>query len=80
MTAGAELRAAVEAWIADDPDAGDRAELQALLDRAFPGAGGGRMLAMRMLGRWANCGTGSRTGCISGRLACAAWSPRGRTG
>jgi phosphomannomutase len=26
-----------EAWIADDPDAGDRAELRALLDRAFPG-------------------------------------------
>ncbi len=41
MTDGAELRAAVEAWIADDPDAGDRAELQALLDRAFPGAGAG---------------------------------------
>ncbi len=39
MTDGAELRAAVEAWIADDPDAGDRAELQALLDRAFPPAG-----------------------------------------
>jgi phosphomannomutase len=35
------LRTAVEAWIADDPDAGDRAELRALLDRAFPGAGGG---------------------------------------
>ena len=32
----AELRAAVEAWIADDPDPGDRAELQALLDQAFP--------------------------------------------
>ena len=41
MTGEAELRAAVEAWIADDPDPGDRAELQALLDRAFP-AGGGR--------------------------------------
>ena len=26
----------VEAWIADDPDLGDRAELQTLLDRAFP--------------------------------------------
>ena len=36
MTAEAELRAAAEAWIADDPDAGDRAELRALLDRAFP--------------------------------------------
>ncbi len=38
MTAEGELRGAVEAWIADDPDAGDRAELRALLDRAFPGA------------------------------------------
>ena len=37
----ADLRAAVEAWIADDPDPGDRAELQALLERAFP-AGGAR--------------------------------------
>jgi phosphomannomutase len=36
VTGEAELRAAVEAWIADDPDPGDRAELQALLDRAFP--------------------------------------------
>jgi phosphomannomutase len=34
-----ELRAAVEAWIADDPDAGDRAELDALLDRAFAAEG-----------------------------------------
>jgi phosphomannomutase len=41
VTAEAELRAAVEAWIADDPDPGDRTELQGLLDRAFP-AGGGR--------------------------------------
>ena len=37
MTAEAELRDAVEAWIADDPDAGDRAELQALLGRAYAG-------------------------------------------
>jgi len=36
VTGEAELRAAVEAWIADDPDPGDRAGLQALLDRAFP--------------------------------------------
>ena len=36
----AELRAAVKAWIADDPDAGDRAELQGLLERAFEGSGG----------------------------------------
>jgi phosphomannomutase len=42
VTAEGELRAAVEAWIADDPDAGDRAELQALLDRAFPGADTGQ--------------------------------------
>jgi len=41
VTAEAGLRAAAEAWIADDPDAGDRAELRALLDRAFPGAGAG---------------------------------------
>ena len=34
----------MEAWIADDPDAGDRAELRALLDRAFPGAGTDRGL------------------------------------
>jgi phosphomannomutase len=41
VTSEAELRGAVEAWIADDPDPGDRAELQALLERAFP-AGGAR--------------------------------------
>ncbi len=35
VTTEAELRGAVEAWIADDPDPRDRAELQALLDRAF---------------------------------------------
>ncbi|HEV2537373.1 MAG TPA: phospho-sugar mutase [Streptosporangiaceae bacterium] len=34
-----ELRAAVEAWIADDPDEGDRAELQSLLARALPAEG-----------------------------------------
>jgi phosphomannomutase len=41
VTSEAELRAAVEAWIADDPDPGDRAELQALLDRAVPAGGPG---------------------------------------
>jgi phosphomannomutase len=41
VTAEAELPAAAEAWIAGDPDAGDRAELRALLDRAFPGDGSG---------------------------------------
>jgi phosphomannomutase len=35
----AELRGVVEAWIADDPDAGDRAELQTLLEQAFPEPG-----------------------------------------
>ena len=39
MTDEAELRAAVETWIADDPDPDDRAELQALLDRAFAADG-----------------------------------------
>jgi phosphomannomutase len=34
VTVGAELRARVEAWIAEDPDPVDRAELAALLDRA----------------------------------------------
>jgi phosphomannomutase len=38
----AELRAAAGAWIADDPNAGDRAELQALLDRAYAAAEAGR--------------------------------------
>jgi phosphomannomutase len=40
VTTEAELREAVEGWIADDPDARDRAELQALLDRADASAGG----------------------------------------
>jgi phosphomannomutase len=35
------LRMVVEAWIADDPDARDRAELRALLDRAFGDSGAG---------------------------------------
>jgi phosphomannomutase len=35
VTSNAELGGEVEAWIADDPDVADRAELQALLDRAF---------------------------------------------
>ena len=34
MTVEAGLRSAAEAWISDDPDPGDRAELQALLERA----------------------------------------------
>ena len=39
MTIEAGFRAEVEAWIADDPDLGDRAELRALLDRADVGGG-----------------------------------------
>ena len=39
MTGEADFRGVVEAWIADDPDARDRAELQALLDRAFADGG-----------------------------------------
>jgi phosphomannomutase len=35
-----ELRRAVEGWIADDPDAGDRAELQGLLERAVGSTAG----------------------------------------
>ncbi|HYB16656.1 MAG TPA: phospho-sugar mutase [Streptosporangiaceae bacterium] len=38
MTSEVELRDMVEAWIVDDPDAADRAELRALLDRAIAGA------------------------------------------
>jgi phosphomannomutase len=43
VTTEAQLRSLVEAWIADDPDAWDRTELRALLDRAFaePGTGNG---------------------------------------
>ena len=92
MVAGeAEFRGAVEAWIADDPDAGDRAELRALLDRAYgsaetgPGVASGvqattgkRMAAMRPRSR--NCGTGSRGGSSSGRPGCGVWSPPARTG
>ena len=38
VTTEVELRDMVEAWIVDDPDAADRAELRALLDRAIAGA------------------------------------------
>ena len=33
MTVDAELRTAVEAWLDDDPDERDQAELRALLER-----------------------------------------------
>ena len=39
MTGEGDLQAAVAAWIADDPDPGDRAELQTLLDRAYASGG-----------------------------------------
>jgi phosphomannomutase len=41
VTSVDKLRGTVEAWIADDPDDGDRAELQGLLDQADVGAGDG---------------------------------------
>ena len=41
MASGDELRAAVLAWIQDDPDEKDRAELRALLGRACPSPGTG---------------------------------------
>jgi phosphomannomutase len=48
VTTDAELRAVVEAWIADDPDAGDRAELRALLDGATTdGSGAGALAELR---------------------------------
>src|SRR6266567_968838 len=40
VTIDGELRAAVEAWVADDPDPVDRAELASLLDAALAGAAG----------------------------------------
>src|SRR5437868_7008007 len=42
-----ELWGAVEAWIADDPDEGDRAELQELLDGAGGGEAGGAIAELR---------------------------------
>jgi len=61
VTGEAELRATVEAWIADDPDPGDRTELQALLDRAFP-AGGGRPGAGARAGAEAEARAGAGAG------------------
>src|SRR6202050_2268955 len=46
MDAG-ELRERVEAWIADDPDAGDRAELRALADRGFGGSDAAALAELR---------------------------------
>ncbi len=55
MTVEAGLRATVEAWIADDPDEGDRAELRALLECALSAgaanAGAAAELRDRFAGR-----------------------------
>ncbi len=53
MAIDGDLRAAVEAWVADDPDERDRAELRSLLDRARAGAAGaaGAELRDRFAGR-----------------------------
>jgi phosphomannomutase len=42
-----ELRERVAAWIADDPDAGDRAELSGLADRAFGGPDAAALAELR---------------------------------
>jgi phosphomannomutase len=57
----------VEAWIADDPDAGDRAELQALLDRAFAAEGNGG-------GPEGNADLGPDAGTGTGQTGNAGWS------
>ncbi len=47
MTGEGELLARVAAWITDDPDAGDRAELGALADRAFGGSDAAALAELR---------------------------------
>jgi phosphomannomutase len=42
-----ELRERVEAWVADDPDPGDRAELRGLADRAFGGPDAAALAELR---------------------------------
>jgi len=78
VTGEAELRAAVEAWIADDPDPGDRAELQALLERAFL-AGGARAGAGTGALAGANAGAGAGTG-AGARTGAGAGTGDGRAG
>jgi phosphomannomutase len=51
VTVEAGLRATVEAWIADDPDEGDRGELRALLECALADAGAAAELRDRFAGR-----------------------------
>ena len=71
VTGKAELRGMVEAWIADDPDARDRAELckGCLTGPTRPLAG--RVTHMRRRSR--SCGTGLRGGWSSGRPGCGGW-------
>src|ERR1700751_1902924 len=47
VTTEAELRGAVEAWIADDPDERDQAELRGLLKRAFGRSDGAALAELR---------------------------------
>jgi phosphomannomutase len=68
VTAETELRAVVEAWIADDPDSVDRAELQGLLGRAF--ADGGTNSGARAA-RSARAGAGESAGAGAGESAGA---------
>jgi phosphomannomutase len=55
----AEFRATVEGWIADDPDARDRAELQALLDLAYASTSAGSGAAAAGSGAAAAAGSGA---------------------
>jgi phosphomannomutase len=71
VTGDAELRGAVEVWIAGDPDPGDRAELQALLDRAFP-AGGARVGAEAGADAGAATGAGAEAGAGEARAVAGA--------
>src|SRR5579859_495191 len=65
VTTEAELRGAVEAWIADDTDARDQAELRGLMERAFGGAGGAGAAG----GSGAASGSGAAGGSDGGALA-----------
>jgi phosphomannomutase len=53
VTIEGQFRDRVLAWIADDPDAGDRAELQGLLERALAETGGGSGAAGELRDRFA---------------------------